>query len=381
MRTPARFFRHAAVAAITAALVASSVPVAAFAEDTDLESLQNAAIAAGEQYDQAQQELDSLQQQIDDNEARIEEIEDQLPELKANASNAIATSYKIHQDQNSLLALLLSADTFNDFITQLAYLNHIVGNATNDMNDLVAAQQELTQKQAELSQQKADEEAKVQAAKDAYDSANAAIEAAKEKAMENAAAQEAAYEAEQAKGQQDATVTEIQEATQDSSSDSSAQTSTQAQETSSQSQQQDTSSQSSAPQASAPASSSSSSSSAAPAASYTYVEASMYGEGDGLMYGTTASGDTLTPTSMGVAMKTMPLGTIIEITYNGRTVTAVVNDRGPYSGNRQIDMQPAVASALGFSGVGTVGYRVVSEANIHPEHTEGGSHRGPPSFL
>jgi peptidoglycan DL-endopeptidase CwlO len=360
MRTPARFFRHAAAAAITAALVASSVPVAAFAEDTDLESLQNAAIAAGEQYDQAQQELDSLQQQIDDNEARIEEIEDQLPELKANASNAIATSYKIHQDQNSLLALLLSADTFNDFITQLAYLNHIVGNATNDMNDLVAAQQELTQKQAELSQQKADEEAKVQAAKDAYDSANAAIEAAKEKAMENAAAQEAAYEAEQAKGEQDATVTEIQEATQDSSSDSSAQTSTQAQETSSQSQQQDTSSQSSAPQASAPASSSSSSSSAAPAASYTYVEASMYGEGDGLMYGTTASGDTLTPTSMGVAMKTMPLGTIIEITYNGRTVTAVVNDRGPYSGNRQIDMQPAVASVLGFSGVGTVGYRVVS---------------------
>lgn len=360
MRTPARFFRHAAVAAITAALVASSVPVAAFAEDTDLESLQNAAIAAGEQYDQAKQELDSLQQQIDDNEARIEEIEDQLPELKANASNAIATSYKIHQDQNSLLALLLSADTFNDFITQLAYLNHIVGNATNDMNDLVAAQQELTQKQAELSQQKADEEAKVQAAKDAYDSANAAIEAAKEKAMENAAAQEAAYEAQQAQGQQDATVTEIQEATQESSSDSSsASTDTQAQETSSQTKQQDTSSQSSAPQASAPASSSSSSSSAS-AADYTYVEASMYGEGDGLMYGTTASGDTLTPTSMGVAMKTMPLGTIIEITYNGRTVTAVVNDRGPYSGNRQIDMQPAVASALGFSGVGTVGYRVVS---------------------
>lgn len=360
MRTPARFFRHAAVAAITAALVASSVPVAAFAEDTDLESLQNAAIAAGEQYDQAQQELDSLQQQIDENEARIEEIEDQLPELKANASNAIATSYKIHQDQNSLLALLLSADTFNDFITQLAYLNHIVGNATNDMNDLVAAQQELTQKQAELSQQKTDEEAKVQATKDAYDSANAAIEAAKEKAMENAAAQEAAYEAQQAQGQQDATVTEIQEATQGSSSDSSsASADTQAQDTSSQTQRQDTPSQSSSSNSSSSASSSSSSSSAS-AADYTYVEASMYGEGDGLMYGTTASGDTLTPTSMGVAMKTMPLGTIIEITYNGRTVTAVVNDRGPYSGNRQIDMQPAVASALGFSGVGTVGYRVVS---------------------
>lgn len=85
----------------------------------------------------------------------------------------------------------------------------------------------------------------------------------------------------------------------------------------------------------------------------------MYGSGDGLMGNRTANGDTLTPTSMGIAMKTMPLGTIVELTYSGRTCRAIVNDRGPYAGNRQIDLQPAVASALGFSGVGTVGYRVV----------------------
>lgn len=99
----------------------------------------------------------------------------------------------------------------------------------------------------------------------------------------------------------------------------------------------------------------------AEAATYTYVQASMYGEGDGFMYGTTASGDTVTPTSMAVAMKTMPLGTKIQLTYNGNTVTAVVNDRGPYVAGREIDLQPAVAQALGFSGVGTVGYKVVEE--------------------
>lgn len=99
----------------------------------------------------------------------------------------------------------------------------------------------------------------------------------------------------------------------------------------------------------------------AEAATYTYVQASMYGEGDGFMYGTTASGDTVTPTSMAVAMKTMPLGTKIQLTYNGTTVTAVVNDRGPYVAGREIDLQPAVAHALGFSGVGTVGYKVVDE--------------------
>lgn len=97
----------------------------------------------------------------------------------------------------------------------------------------------------------------------------------------------------------------------------------------------------------------------AEAASYTYVQASMYGSGDGFMYGTTASGDKVTPTSMAVAMKTMPLGTKIQLTYGGNTVTAVVNDRGPYVAGREIDLQPAVAAALGFGGVGTVGYKVV----------------------
>ena len=77
------------------------------------------------------------------------------------------------------------------------------------------------------------------------------------------------------------------------------------------------------------------------------------------MYSATASGGRVTPTSMGVAMKTMPLGTVIEIIYNGRTARAVVNDGGPYVGNRQIDLQPAVENALGFDGVGRVGYRIV----------------------
>lgn len=359
MRTPANFFRSAAVAAISAALVATAVPAApAFAEDTDLEALQNAAIQASADYEEAQQELDSLQQQIDENEASIAEIEQKLPELKEHAAAAITTSYKLHQDQNSLLALLLSADTFNEFITQLSYLNHIVGNATNDMNDLVEAENELNAKQAELEQQKSDEEARVEAARQASEEADAAVEAAKQKAMENAAAQQAAYEAQQAAGQQDATVAEIEEAT--SSSDAAADASSSQSQDAGSRQSSSAGSESSSSADAGSSSSSGSGSSATESVSYTYVQASTYGEGDGLMYGTTASGDTVTPTSMGVAMKTMPLGTIIEISYNGRTVTAVVNDRGPYSGNRQIDMQPAVAHALGFSGVGTVGYRVVS---------------------
>ena len=58
-------------------------------------------------------------------------------------------------------------------------------------------------------------------------------------------------------------------------------------------------------------------------------------------------------------MLNVPLGTYVEIRYNGRSVIAVVNDRGPYVHGRVIDMQPAVARALGFLSVGvdTVQYR------------------------
>ena len=104
---------------------------------------------------------------------------------------------------------------------------------------------------------------------------------------------------------------------------------------------------------------SSSTSNSSSSDSFTWVAASEYGDGDGCMGGTTASGATVTESSMGIAMRTIALGTKVELSYNGHTCYATVDDRGPYVGDRQIDLQPAVASALGFDGLGTVGYRVV----------------------
>ena len=40
----------------------------------------------------------------------------------------------------------------------------------------------------------------------------------------------------------------------------------------------------------------------------------------------------------------------------GRTVVATVDDRGPYVGGRTFDLNQNTAAALGFAGVGTVGY-------------------------
>jgi rare lipoprotein A len=56
----------------------------------------------------------------------------------------------------------------------------------------------------------------------------------------------------------------------------------------------------------------------------------------------------------GVANRTLPCGTKVTFRYGGRTVTAVVDDRGPFVGGREWDLNQNTAGALGFGGVATV---------------------------
>lgn len=94
-----------------------------------------------------------------------------------------------------------------------------------------------------------------------------------------------------------------------------------------------------------------------PLSSWSSAKVSWYGPG---FYGhTMAGGGNLTPTSMVVAHRTMKFGTKIQITYNGKTTIAVVQDRGPYIAGRTFDLGPGTAKALGFSGVGTIKWRII----------------------
>ncbi len=85
---------------------------------------------------------------------------------------------------------------------------------------------------------------------------------------------------------------------------------------------------------------------------YRAAAASWYGPG---LYGNNlACGGTLSPSTMGVANKTLPCGTKVHLRYHGNSVTVPVIDRGPYSGNREYDLTAATKEALGFPDVGTV---------------------------
>jgi rare lipoprotein A len=67
--------------------------------------------------------------------------------------------------------------------------------------------------------------------------------------------------------------------------------------------------------------------------------------------GTTACGFHAT---LGVANRDLPCGTRVGLRYGGHSVTAVVDDRGPFVGGRNWDLNQNTASALGFAGVGTL---------------------------
>lgn len=56
----------------------------------------------------------------------------------------------------------------------------------------------------------------------------------------------------------------------------------------------------------------------------------------------------------GVANVSLPCGTKVTFLYHGRKVTATVDDRGPYVGGREWDLNQNTAGALGFAGVATV---------------------------
>jgi rare lipoprotein A len=53
------------------------------------------------------------------------------------------------------------------------------------------------------------------------------------------------------------------------------------------------------------------------------------------------------------AHRTLPLGTKVKVTNksNGQSVVVTINDRGPFVRGRIIDVSPAAARVLGFSGL------------------------------
>lgn len=329
---------------------------------SELERLQGKVSSAAQAYQTAVANADALNAQVDETATEILRIEqEELPRYQQRAKDAASTLYKMRMGSNNTITALFNTSSFMEFVTMGKYLNTIQGENIAALEELDRIERELNGKLDELSKAKDQaiaEQSKATAAlagaKDAAAQMQRKVNS--ENAAEAATAAEAARQAAELEAQEAERNPEGQlqvpgsGAAPDGQSPQTPGTpdETPVQPTPPTPSPEPTPQPDPAPQPQPPSQ-----------AGWMSGKASYYGIGDGFMGGTTASGDIVTETSMGVAMLNVPLGTRVEIRYKGRSVVAVVNDRGPYAHGRVIDMQPAVARALNFLSVGvdTVEYR------------------------
>ena len=70
--------------------------------------------------------------------------------------------------------------------------------------------------------------------------------------------------------------------------------------------------------------------------------------------GRTASGERMNPGARTAAHRTLPFGTLVEVRNlrNGRSVVVRINDRGPFTRGRLIDVSEAAARQIGLVAAG-----------------------------
>ena len=80
--------------------------------------------------------------------------------------------------------------------------------------------------------------------------------------------------------------------------------------------------------------------------------------------GRTANGEYAHAGRLTAAHRSLPFGTLVRVTStgSGRSVVVRINDRGPFVGGRIIDLTPAAAHAIGFSGLAPVTVTIVGHS-------------------
>jgi rare lipoprotein A len=81
------------------------------------------------------------------------------------------------------------------------------------------------------------------------------------------------------------------------------------------------------------------------------MNATQYSTGTG-----TASGQAFRPDGLTAAHKKLPFGTRVKLTNprTGASAVVTINDRGPFTRGRDIDLSRGAARAIGLASVGTV---------------------------
>lgn len=95
------------------------------------------------------------------------------------------------------------------------------------------------------------------------------------------------------------------------------------------------------------------------------VLTSYYGEE--LAGNPTASGEPFDPYGLTAAHPYLPFGTLLRVTYNGRSVNVTVNDRGPFVPGRGLDLSLGAAQDIGLTDSGPAVVEMETGAEVEAD--------------
>ena len=170
-----------AALAITVAVVGLFAPHTAYATEasqieqlqSDVDDLVSKIEETTKNYQEAEETLSLLEEQIAQNEARAAELESDIPAQRERTAASIRSMYKFQQTSDSLLAIVLTTESFDDFLMAMSYLDAIHSRNVGEINHLTGMVSELSTAKADLTLQR-------EVAQQKKDEALAALEEARD---------------------------------------------------------------------------------------------------------------------------------------------------------------------------------------------------------
>lgn len=142
-------------------------------------------------YNEALSKVQDLDARVQKSQEDIDGITGRLPQMRDRAARSLREQYKMDQDSTGLVGLLLCSEDFESLVANLRYMDGVTRYHTQQVHDLITAQDQLETAKATLEVQRS------QAAEES-EAANQALADAQQAAADLQAAADAARAAEQA---------------------------------------------------------------------------------------------------------------------------------------------------------------------------------------
>lgn len=165
----------------------------ALSTNDDPDELQEEVERTSQAYEQAKASTDDITRQVQENQQKLDSLAAQVEDQRQASTKAAAELYKLQRQPISVINFVLSADSIEDVMRNVDYMNNATQADWKKLNQLAETQRAYQQTQDLLEAQRQEavenQEAAASALQEAQDARERAQQEAQQRAIQNAASQ------------------------------------------------------------------------------------------------------------------------------------------------------------------------------------------------